>query len=176
MSSENLGLSETPAHEAAKPSHAEVEEAMRFLQYARSDLREVVMKARIQGLYQRLLRPFSLSLAFLGVGGLTLLLYSVLRSGSASFSLALLLYLGPILAWTYRVKRTDGLDLAPFLADIHRSDQAMMDYGERSLLAWPSLHPEEALASPQPPTLDALHSAVTARLEQLRRICNPPRP
>ncbi|MCB9637981.1 MAG: hypothetical protein H6727_03640 [Myxococcales bacterium] len=138
-------------------------EGITYLDYARNDLLQALADARVRRLYRIFFRPSAIFMAALILSGLSFLGMAFHLSGSLSFSLAVLVYVGPLMVWVWTKKGEE--DLSVFLENIHRSDKAIMDLGLRELLSWPTEHPEELMEAGV--GIDILDGVVLKRQQSL---------
>ena len=145
-------------------------EAIDSLAYAKEDLYTAAREMRVKRLYQMLFRPIALFFALFCVSVVTALLAWAGMVVSTAFSLSLGLYVLPLLYWVWR--KEGGEETASFLRNIHRADKAVMDLGWRTLLAWPTTHPEEMIeaGASVDSLLQATHLRQVQLEEELRRL------
>lgn len=140
-------------------------EGISYLDYAHKDLVQAQVNARVQRLYRGLMRPASLLLAVVGVGSLAGIGVALGLRGSVAFSVAIVVYLFPLLRWVWRTRGEEDLQI--FMENVHRSDKAILDLGLRELLVWPAPHPEELIeAQADIATIEASLIARQQSLEQ----------
>lgn len=140
-------------------------EGISYLDYAHKDLVQAQVDARIKRLYRGLMHPVSLLLAVVCIGSLTGIGVAFGMQGSVAFSVAILVYLLPLLRWAWRSRGEEDLQL--FMENIHRSDKAILDLGLRELLVWPTPHPEELIESKA--DIATLEASLIARQQSLEQ-------
>jgi|GEM_PF-6802349 len=140
-------------------------EGISYLDYARNDLAQARIDARVKRLYRGLVRPAALLLAVASIGVLIGIGVGVGMSGSVAFSVAVLVYLIPLFRWVWKARGEE--DLKIFMENVHRSDKAIMDLGLRDLLVWPLTHPEELIEAKA--DLATLEASVSARQQSLEQ-------
>jgi hypothetical protein len=125
-------------------------------------------------MYEVMLHPVGLFLAFTAVSVLTLIgLFAswrisqrlpTLSSLQWSVTFGALLYYIPVLFWAYR--REGAENWQPLLWEIHRADEIVLEQQWKPLLSWPEGHPESMLNDNAPQL--RIWKAISTRKEQIQ--------
>ena len=144
------------------------------MEHAESRFQEVQHQARLRRMYEVMLHPVGLFLAFTAVSVLTLIgVFASWRMtkrlpnlGTLQWSVTFgaLVYYIPVLFWAYR--REGSENWQPLLWEIHRADEIVLEQQWKPLLSWPEGHPESMLNDKAPQ--ERIWKSITTRKEQIQ--------